>query len=1246
MIENKQLTSLLIPSQFPEYIRDDPSYKNFTAFIQAYYEWMEENGNVTERTKNLLNYNDIDKSTEEFLTYFYKDFLSYFPEELLANKVEVVKLARELYKAKGTPASFQLLFRILYNSDVDFFYTKDAVFKPSSGKWYVAKSLKLSTDLVFVSNLTYSNNTITVETFETNDLSIGDSFTISGLSAGLNAPNGTWIVNSILSSKSFTYISTEIPQGTITFSGTSVYIPKGFADENFLNTNNLRIFGETTKTIATIENSVISGKRIEVFISNIERLFQSGEYIKILDSSNKEVYFLDGNIVLADINGNYPANARVLRAKILGQISQINIDPKYRGLKYKTGNPVVIYGGLNSPSGHGAEAVISETTSGSIQRIKVENGGFGYTEFINAGLPGSPNTSINIISNEPIGSLPIGALAHVSDLNVEIQNRANVSFIPIDYIGKKQNILIGATQYQFENNINANLGSTFANTFTFTAFTTYPISSVVVDNSGGGISIDPSIITESLYNSEDNATQANLKNLGILAPIQIINPGTGYVNNDRIVFTGGNGYDVKANVTSVSSNGSILSVSYVFAKANTTLGGMGYISSLPTLTIASANVNAANAVLVVPGILGDGATYTPTYNRVGEIIKINITDYGEDYIEAPKISLKIQDLVVNGIINKILPVKGDIIYQGTSLNSAPYFATVDSTLLLVENAIEEDSVYRIRTFNSNIKPTLGISFVSDSNPLIDFKLLALTSGQIDGTLDGAIYKGYDLTGILAYGDGTAKATASFKNGLTISQGQYLDSTGHPSSFDILQSINYNNFTYQITVEKEIAKYRKILLDLLHPTGMKVIGRYAVKSNASMNLVMQDALNTGHTLPFYTGAQSSTVTMTAPVSTNMLYYSSDFSNNTYWSKNFVTLSGSKSDPYGNTNAFLVNDANTTTEAYFQQGISVSPSSSSLYTISIHAKQGSSSMFSLFSYFSGNSTKASIFNYNFDTETIATAGADGGGIVPINPTKEILTDGWFRFSFIVKDSNNGLNNLLSLRVYCTARNPYANTGNTYFYGSSIEPGSFLSSYKNTTTYPVSKLEQQSTNIVDFSNLYGANLNSFISSTNSLRFLTANNDYIQSEIVSANTSANTVTLKDNVWLSFANVAYISANAGSNSIYVSSLTGSYDIINNGIYTNPNYPLMDIVRAGDKILIDNNAIQIVSSINYVTNIIKISSNLTSNTNSFMSVNRTLTAYDGSVSIFGPVGQQFYPEITDESGNSIVTEDGSLLILG
>ena len=47
---------------------------------------------------------------------------------------------------------------------------------------------------------------------------------------------------------------------------------------NWLLIDNLRIFGETTKSYATIDYSSVTGSKTEVFISNIQRLFNSGVY--------------------------------------------------------------------------------------------------------------------------------------------------------------------------------------------------------------------------------------------------------------------------------------------------------------------------------------------------------------------------------------------------------------------------------------------------------------------------------------------------------------------------------------------------------------------------------------------------------------------------------------------------------------------------------------------------------------------------------------------------------------------------------------------------------------------------------------------------------------------------------------------------------------------------------------------------------------------------------------------------------
>ena len=919
MITDGHKTSILVPSQLPRYIRDDDTYATFVTFLQAYYEWMEQSGNVLDGIDNLLNYRDIDQTTSQFLNYFINDFLPYFPEDALISKTRALKFARQLYESKGTPASYQFLFRILYNSECDIFDTGDAVLKPSDGIWYVPKSLNLLT-----------------------------------------------------------------------------------SDPNFLNINNLRLFGQTSKAFATIETSYFNGIKTEVFISNIERLFQSGEFVTVVDNNNQPVLF----------------NGSPISAKIVGQISQININPLFRGLLYANGNPVVIYGGLSSANGIGASAVVGSTTTGSIQRINVVSGGYGYQV--------APNTIVNI-TNAP------GAIAVVGQVQTQY-NTANVGWVPYDMISLKRFDTIGNgiwnsanagnTNYNFANIALSNANTSLVNAFSFQAFTTYPIATINTLNGGGGITILPTVSVSSSYQTELTSSlgeYGNLSTFGILAPIQIINPGNGYRVNDQIIFSGGSGVGANAIVSSVAANGAITGITYVNYSTTTDypLGGLGYTQQLPAVSVLSANVQASNASLVVPTTLGNGATFSLVVNRIGAITSINITNYGQDYVSTPNVSLIIVDVAVSNVATTSLPQSGYVAYQGTSYNSRTFSGIVDSIKLISPNANPLNSIYNLRLYNyvGTINVSQSITTTNNSNIIMN-----VNSG----------YGNYGANGAIYYGDGTAQAIASFLNGLTIGQGGYISSQGQLSSFSVLQSTDYNNYTYQLTVEKEIAKYRDILLNLLHPTGMNMIGVYAVKSNNAIDIDVTSKEKSGETLFHYTGSSTSNGVMNIPFTTYL--------SNTY-STNIIQLTGL------------------------------------------------------------------------------------GG-------------------------------------------------------------------------------------VNIANIATVNTNTYIN-------LVSNHGSITSgKIIGVNTVSNTITMDSNTWLTYGNVATITATSGTNIINIKAITNSYNVINNGHYSNTADPLLDIVFIGDYVQVSNNPAQIVTNINYVSGTITVQNNWTSNATGYMTVNRNFVANSTSVTFF------------------------------
>jgi hypothetical protein len=959
MSTDKKL-SLLVASQLPQFIRDGEEYAKFVSFVEAYYEWMEQDGNVADYTKNLLSYRDIDTTIDKFINYFINDFLPYFPEEALINKKNAIKIAKTIYDTKGTPASYKFLFRILYNSDFDVFNTGDAILKASAGTWYRSKSLKLLT-----------------------------------------------------------------------------------SDVNFLSTKNLRIFGEDSKSFAVIENvSKIGGNRIEIFISSINRSFHSGEYVKILDVDNRD----------------YLVNGQPLRAKIVGEISAITLpDPNKTGLLYKTGDPVIIYGGLSDDSSEANSAIarIGQVYTGFIQRINVLPGKGGY------GFGTLSNSAISIIDGDGESK---GAAASVIavDPSTNSQSRANITYFPTNMIGAAANTTIGNTNYTFlSGNPSSNANTSLANSLSFITRFGFPIVSVLVTDGGTGIIPDVSVDVDAVGLGDYENNNAVLKNLGILAPIQILNPGVGYQINDKIIFTGGSGYGANAVVSNVSNTGGITSIYY---RSDTSgvypLGGMGYGPlTLPTLSVQSSNVSAANASIYVPGILGDGAEFSTMVQRSGGIRTIDVVYGGTDYIAAPNVSLRVQDIVVSNVTLINLPEKGDIVYQYTFDNVSAYKATVNSITILETNKVDPlQTKYNLRVFE----------YLSTTNPTEKLKIKDkdIVMNMVNQPFPkDYFFKGspaYDKKGIKNFGDGTAKGQAVYLDGVVVGRGRYVDSKGQLSSFDVLQDEVFNNFTYQIIVEKSIQSYKNILLNLLHPSGTRVLGKYRMRSNGEIQAHMSSALSQGQTLYYYTNDASANIQMFA-----------DFN------------------------------------------------------------------------------------------------------------------------------------------------------------------------------------QKYTNIMKLNNIgTGTNIATFIFPNTYIRLTPTIGPNIYSKITGVDYLSNTVTIEDRTLLTFSSVAKVRANASSNTINITQLTNAYNIINNGVYSNTAYPLKDIVYVGDRILIPNNTVRTVQSIDFVNNTLTVSSPLTSNSNGYMTVSRSSFVAGGGadkadqIIFYGPVGIQYFPELTTEDGRLLTTEDGRIIILG
>ena len=145
--ELERILAPFIREQFPSFMKEN--YSKLVLLTKAYYEWLDQNGNVGNVLYGLEDAYDVDQNSEEFYSHFKNTYLSSFPELFAVdtdgnkpNKKTLLKKIRDFYGNKGTESAYRFLFKILYDSDLEFYYPKTDVLKVSDGQWIEPKSIK------------------------------------------------------------------------------------------------------------------------------------------------------------------------------------------------------------------------------------------------------------------------------------------------------------------------------------------------------------------------------------------------------------------------------------------------------------------------------------------------------------------------------------------------------------------------------------------------------------------------------------------------------------------------------------------------------------------------------------------------------------------------------------------------------------------------------------------------------------------------------------------------------------------------------------------------------------------------------------------------------------------------------------------------------------------------------------------------------------------------------------------------
>ena len=351
--------SVRVEGQLPDFVKQD--HATFVAFLEAYYEYLEQIGKPYEIVGNLRNYFNVDKTVDDFLQYFKTQFGKDVPEAVFANanKPQVLKKLRDFYRSKGSEKSFQFLFRLLYKEEIEFYYPSVDMLRVSDGRYNKDKILR------------------TVDTSGT-----GAAFDLVGqiITGGTSGATGIvelvikehmgiFVVTTIYLSKVVGTFerSEEITDGTNTFTldGMITGYTIVNAGSNYTVESNVPIVGGGTSATGAqlLIDTLTTGSITGYAVVSGGTGYVVGDKLTINNTNKLEIDGRTCSILVKTVDGS-------------GTIQAVDgIEIEHGGYGY-TATPTVSGGG----TGNGANITLVGTDIGGIKTLKITNNGFHYSE--------------------------------------------------------------------------------------------------------------------------------------------------------------------------------------------------------------------------------------------------------------------------------------------------------------------------------------------------------------------------------------------------------------------------------------------------------------------------------------------------------------------------------------------------------------------------------------------------------------------------------------------------------------------------------------------------------------------------------------------------------------------------------------------------------------------------------------------------------------------------------------------------
>lgn len=860
----KEKLSILISSQLPEHISTD--YDTFRIFLEYYYKFIEQDQGAQELLQNARSYADIDTTIDSFVEYFLNQYSLGIPKTILTDKRQFVKFSRDLNKYKGSEEAYRLLFRILFNEEIDFIYPYESVLKPSDGKWtrdHILRATEVSGSPFDLSGTLITGNTSNASAIVESVISfqsLGDD--IYEIYLNENSIEGTFLpgenIRGIKLANTLTGATTFVAANLIPIISDIDVVSGGLG---YRNGQSITITDSNGRLASAVVNSVSDAGAIrDIRMTNFGIKYdvkpnvtisapteiKTGTYtllanVATIRLSNNHSLVVGDNVTAKFTTGNVYNNSNIsVTVSSIPNLKTFRVDKgfgnantngtvtvAYTTNKFYTsrflleGNSVLV----NTPIQH--ELLIGDNVNVIFGKTDVDSydGTFALTNNSNVliGFAEPHNFSVGANVNVAFTSNFTNALPGTYIVNA-VNSTVNVFFtsqhtfatgqnVKVDFKETQSNIVLGTFEL-VGNQVVVAFGGIPGPDMTLQRSHPYKVNDV----------INVTYTTALIKNDADKPQIAGKANLTINS--NIISGQNTYFNANLIV-----GDTITINYSNIFTVANIASNTTIYATSN-----------------ASSNVSLGNVYLVSSKL--KNVSETATVTSVPNTRRLIFSRTNADAVGTITISNGYPNTLVNTSITAVVTSNGYPTFTsiGFTLANANTRGNVTvsnkdisniinrHTTVLVASVPTVKSLYVTSNIASNIRNTSGNVVVTSILP-DDIEDYANTFSVVSVPHSRAFtfnYANANTKGnVTVYYSKSANLQANI-GALGVGQGRWIDNAGKLDENFVIEGrigtddrVYYQPFSYVIRSSQPLSAWREAVKKLLHPAGFEVFGEVII-----------------------------------------------------------------------------------------------------------------------------------------------------------------------------------------------------------------------------------------------------------------------------------------------------------------------------------------------------------------------------------------------------------------------------------